>query len=178
MLNDPITEIIEVNEDCYLRCIQMADSQAIFQLIEQYRDYFADYLDWVRFTQQPKDSENFIAQALMKIQQQKQRVFSIIYQQQCVGLISFNRFDLTDKSADIGYWLAPPYQHQGIVSLSLQALITRYRPEIQQFHLYCAVTNHASNQVAIRNGFTWLECLPKREKIGDRWVDDNHYVFG
>ncbi|MGQ7148176.1 GNAT family N-acetyltransferase, partial [Escherichia sp. SS-MK2] len=65
------------------------------------------------------------------------------------GVISFNRIEPLNKTAEIGYWLDESHQGQGIISQALQALIHHYAQsgELRRFVIKCRVDNPQSNQV-------------------------------
>ncbi|WP_124056897.1 50S ribosomal protein L7/L12-serine acetyltransferase [Escherichia coli] len=95
-----------------------------------------------------------------------------------MGVISFNRIEPLNKTAEIGYWLDESHQGQGIISQALQALIHHYAQsgELRRFVIKCRVDNPQSNQVALRNGFILEGCLKQAEFLNDAYDDVNLYA--
>ena len=106
------------------------------------------------------------------------KMFMIFKEDELIGVISFNRIEPLNKTAEIGYWLDESHQGQGIISQALQALIHHYAQsgELRRFVIKCRVDNPQSNQVALRNGFILEGCLKQAEFLNDAYDDVNLYA--
>lgn len=74
-----------------------------------------------------------------------------------LGEVSINSIDPTNRSASIGYWLAPEARGRGVVTRAVR-LATRFafdRLELNRIELTCGPDNAASAAVATRAGFTF-----------------------
>ena len=115
---------------------------------------------------------------LMLHQRGYAKMFMIFKEDELIGVISFNRIEPLNKTAEIGYWLDESHQGQGIISQALQALIHHYAQsgELRRFVIKCRVDNVQSNQVALRNGFILEGCLKQAEFLNDAYDDVNLYA--
>ncbi len=106
------------------------------------------------------------------------KMFMIYREDELVGVISFNRIEPLNKTAEIGYWLDESSQGLGIMSQALQAFIHHYaqRGELRRFVIKCRVDNLQSNQVALRNGFVLEGCLKQAEFLNGAYDDVNIYA--
>lgn len=70
------------------------------------------------------------------------KMFMIFKEDELIGVISFNRIEPLNKTAEIGYWLDESHQGQGIISQALQALIHHYAQsgELRRFVIKCRWT--------------------------------------
>ena len=86
--------------------------------------------------------------------------------------------DFVNHRTEIGYWLLPEYQRQGIMTRSVQTLC-RWAVEARLMHriqILCAVENYSSNAIPRRLGFR----LEGTERDGElmfsgEYVDTNVY---
>ena len=76
-----------------------------------------------------------------------------------------------------GYWLDKDVLGQGIISRAIQAVVEKYVREgtVRRFVIKCIVSNSASNQVALRNGFTLEGRLKQAEYLNGEFHDQNIY---
>ena len=94
------------------------------------------------------------------------------------GLVGFVNSDFVNHRTEIGYWLLPEYQRQGIMTRSVRTLC-RWAVEARLMHriqIRCAVENYSSNAIPRRLGFR----LEGTERDGElmfsgEYVDTNVY---
>ena len=94
------------------------------------------------------------------------------------GLVGFVNSDFVNHRTEIGYWLLPEYQRQGIMTRSVRTLC-RWAVEARLMHriqIRCAVKNYSSNAIPRRLGFR----LEGTERDGElmfsgEYVDTNVY---
>ena len=95
-----------------------------------------------------------------------------------VMLVGFVNSDFVNHRTEIGYWLLPEYQRQGIMTRSVRTLC-RWAVEARLMHriqIRCAVKNYSSNAIPRRLGFR----LEGTERDGElmfsgEYVDTNVY---
>ena len=93
-------------------------------------------------------------------------------------MVGFVNSDFVNHRTEIGYWLLPEYQRQGIMTRSVQTLC-RWAVEARLMHriqIRCAVENYSSNAIPRRLGFR----LEGTERDGElmfsgEYVDTNVY---
>lgn len=165
-----------ISPEISLEKVSSQHAPALFAQIDRHREYLNQYVQWARFTQSPKDTQDFLQRCEQGIAEGKTFVWTIFYQQQAVGTISFNApIDWQNRTVYFGYWLSPEAQGKGIVSQAIEVLIQATKQNFDHYILKCAVHNHKSNNVAKRCGFQFEQCLPQAEQIGEQWFDQNVY---
>ena len=107
-------------------------------------------------------------------------MFMIFKEDELIGVISFNRIEPLNKTAEIGYWLDESHQGQGIISQALQALF-HHSPSLVNlgnFVIRCPWGGpiRKSSEVALL-AVLILEGLPKQaEFLNDAYDDVNLYA--
>lgn len=142
----------QVDEQTTLRLLKQSDAPAIFRLIDSQRSYLGAWLPFVADTRTPDDSEVAVSYML---KDPDSPVFSIIKNEQLVGLIGFKETDTYNGRTEIGYWISENEQGKGIVTRSV-AILCRYAFKelaIHRIQIKCAVENTQSNNIPQRLGF-------------------------
>lgn len=147
----------------------------LHQLIVKNRDHLQQFLDWPQHVKTIEDTRKTVQSNMLLHQRGYAKMFMIVVDELLVGVLSFNAIEPLNKTAYIGYWLDKEAQGQGILSQALQAMIAFYarRGDVRRFVIKCRVANHASNQVAKRNGFTLEGCLRQAEFLNGNYDDQN-----
>jgi len=131
------------------------------------RDYFPypyseqDALDFIRFTRNKKEIEDFV----------------IIVDRQAVGMVGYvPGRDIERLNAEIGYWIGEDYWSKGIMSAVLKDVINYIFENTQFIRLFAPVFeyNHASMWVLQKNGFNKIAIL-KNAGIKNNKIIDLHY---
>lgn len=177
-MTNPIEEIIPVTEHIELRAADERYASDLHQLVVKNRAWLQDFLNWPQYVGSEEDSRQNIQSNQMLHQRGYAKMFLIFCDNALVGVLSFNAIEPLNKTGYIGYWLDKAHQGQGIISQALEAFIRYYagRNEIRRFVIKCRVANAASNQVALRNGFTLEGCLKEAEFLNGQFDDQNIYA--
>ncbi|MDR2084211.1 MAG: GNAT family N-acetyltransferase [Bacteroidales bacterium] len=166
-------ETLKINNNLYLRLIRFTDAVAIFNAIDKHREYFKEWLPFVDYTQSVSDSEDFVNSILNNNSRFKDIVYSIIYDEQFVGLIAFKEIDFLNKRTEIGYWLSADYQGKGIITESVEKMID-YAFEtlnLNRIQIKCAVGNIKSINIPKRLGFKFEGI----ERDGEFYSEDKFF---
>lgn len=155
------------------------DAPELFRLLDKHRQSFEYYLPWLSFTKDYHDEVRFLQSTNQHLGTGDSLNLVIWSKKQIAGMISFNHFDHTRDSADIGYWLGKEFQGQGIVT---QAVIGICKLGFESYDLnriiiQAATDNVASNAVAKRAGFKLEGTLRQNEKLHDGFHDENIYSY-
>lgn len=140
----------------YLREAEQSDAQEIYKVIDGHREYLKTWLPFVaNLTEQSE--EDFIAETLAVEYEQRNIVFIIEKDEQLCGLIGFVNTDRINNRTEIGYWLLPEFQGQGIMTNAVKYLC-RWAVEernMKRIQIKCAVGNEPSNAIPQRLDFTF-----------------------
>ncbi|MEQ9910121.1 50S ribosomal protein L7/L12-serine acetyltransferase [Pectobacterium odoriferum] len=172
-------EIIPIHKNLKLVTPSRHYASALYQVINENRDYFSQYMAWPRYVTAENDTATFLDECLLSHQKNEGKTYVILSADTPVGLLSFNSIDASNKTAYIGYWLGMNAQGKGIMTCALNALVEHYFSEgkIKRFVIKCATGNKASNNVAKRCGFQFEGVLRKAEIINGESHDQNIYSW-
>ena len=155
---------IDVKTGIRLREVTLNDAPMIYRAIADHRDYLKTWLPFIANLSEQDEERNF--------------TFVIECRGEFCGLVGFVNSDFVNHRTEIGYWLLPEYQRQGIMTRSVQTLC-RWAVEARLMHriqIRCAVENYSSNAIPRRLGFR----LEGTERDGElmfsgEYVDTNVY---
>ncbi|MDT0121592.1 GNAT family N-acetyltransferase [Paenibacillus sp. RRE4] len=95
-------------------------------------------------------------------------VFTILLDDQFAGVMSLNAVDLTEKTAELDYWIAVPFWNRGIGTIAAQKAIAFafHELDLQILRSACLASNKGSLKVLEKNGF---------EKLNDFVFEDGKF---
>lgn len=170
-------DLIPVSDTLALCAINEQDVAELHQLVLKNKAWLQQFLDWPQYVGSEDDSLKNAQSNIMLHQRGYAKMFLLKFKGRIIGVLSFNSVEPTNKTAYIGYWLDEDHQRQGLLSQALQAFMAFYaaRGDVRRFVIKCRVENAASNQVALRNGFTREGCLKEAEFLNGRF--DDQYIY-
>ena len=160
-----------------LREVTLNDAPVIYRAIADHRDYLKTWLPFIANLSE-QDEMDFLSQVLFFPEEERNFTFVIECRGEFCGLVGFVNSDFVNHRTEIGYWLLPEYQRQGIMTRSVRTLC-RWAVEARLMHriqIRCAVENYSSNAIPRRLGFR----LEGTERDGElmfsgEYVDTNVY---
>ncbi len=164
--------IIAVDDEVSLSKYALDDADPTLDLVSAYRDDFALSMGWA------KDFDSAEAVKTMKTSVDnmaagKSASYKIIYKDTFVG--SVNLFGREGDSAEMGYWIAKPFQGKGIVTRAATALRDFGFGEwgLHEISLGIKQTNEKSAKLAQRIGAVLIAQDPKKPTY-NLWVATKH----
>lgn len=169
--------IIQVNDALTLRMLTARDAEDLYRITDESRENLRQWLPWLDHIRTTDDSMNFIKDSFQLYNDRKGITAGIFLEGTLVGVIGFNELDFRNKIAYIGYWLAKKYQGKGIMTTSVEALITYGFKELSmnRMDIRAASGNLSSRAIPERLGFTEEGKLRQAEWLYDHYVD--HIVY-
>lgn len=166
-----------VTKNLNLKILEERDAEALFDLVSNNRDYLAEWLPFVKFTQSSTDSKNFIKSALQQFANNDGFHCGIWYDNQLVGVIGLHYIDWLNERTSIGYYLAENYQQHGIMTKCNQFLINYCFEELNlnRIEIRTAVNNIKSQNIPQKLGFQKEGINRQEEKLNGQYSDS--YVF-
>ncbi len=164
---------ITVSDRISLREIEIDDSINIFQTIDSQREYLGRWLPFVEFTKSIDFSRSFIQSILDTPYENREHTFVVLYDGGFAGVIGFRSTDKSNKKTEIGYWLSESFQHKGIISDSVSALMRFAFDELDmnRIEIRCGVGNTPSRKIPIRLGFHFEGIERAAELLtADLWI--------
>lgn len=170
-------DVIKLEGNITLHSIHERYVDEIFTLVRKNKAWLQTAMDWPKYVLSVEDSRKMAQGNYILHHRGYAKMFLIFQHQKMVGVFSFNQVEPTNKTAYIGYWLDQEAIGQGIISRALAATIDKYAREglARRFVIKCIVSNTASNQVALRNGFALEGRLKQAEYLNGKFHDQNIY---
>lgn len=155
------------------------DGPKLFKLLNSDRKFFGYYLPWVKFTKTATDEIKFLQSTNKHLGTGDSLNLIIWFKEQIAGMISFNHFEKSRNSADIGYWLGKDFQGKGIITQAVKGLcdLGFQDYDLNRIIIVAAIDNKPSNAVAQHTGFHLEGTLRQNEPLDDGFHDENIYSF-
>jgi ribosomal-protein-serine acetyltransferase len=150
-----ITEL-NVNPDLILKILELADNQIIYNAIDQNRSYLRKWLPFVDMTLSENDTRSFVKSIVDDVER-RQEIFTIWYKNGFCGLVGLKDIDYLNRKIEIGYWLIEKMTGKGIITQSVEKLISFIFEtlEMNRIQIKCGVGNSKSSFIPKRLGFTF-----------------------
>lgn len=97
-------------------------AETIYSVVNKCRKTFLPWLGWVKYTNSPNDSLEFLQTVDKDWIDNKQFVYAIYFNSVFIGLISVLNVAWQHKRAEIGYWLDSDYTGQGLMSEAVELI--------------------------------------------------------
>lgn len=169
---------LRVDDDIQLELIEDRHAEALFQVIDDNREYLTQWLPFPPLTQSVSNVMAFILHSREGYQAGLRMVFVILYRERISGVISFNKIQQELSKAEIGYWLAESEQGQGIISCCCRRLITYAFEDLSldKVEIRAASKNLPSRGVCERLGFELEGVISQSQNLHGKIID--HAVYG
>ena len=148
-------ERIIIDDHLYLRAWKEPDTDELFALVQENRRHLHPWLPWVEKTTRPEHSRNYILDSLHEIDNQISMGLAIICSGHIAGSVGMHRWNHDTNRAEIGYWIAKPFEGMGIVSNSLTGFISFLfrHAGLNKLEIHYVAGNTRSEAVGRRLGF-------------------------
>lgn len=167
-----------LNEDAQLKLLKPRHAEALFTLVDRSRAHLEQWLPWVNFTQEVRNSREFIESTMKQFGENNGFQAGIWYKGELAGVIGLHGINWANKSTSIGYWLGEEFQGKGLMTSACQAIINYCFDELglKRIEIRAATGNYKSQAIPERLGFEKEGCVRSAEYLYDKYVD--HYIFG
>lgn len=172
MFRAPIREGIE------LRVLEERHAAAVFSTVNRERAHLRQWLPWVDATLTEDDSLAFIRASLEQFASNHGFAAGIWTRGGIIGVIGTHQINWTNRSTEIGYWLAQDFQGKGIITGACRALIAHLFAELDlhRVQIRCATGNAKSCAIARRLGFVHEGTVREAEIVNGQYFD--LHIFG
>src|SRR5690349_11903431 len=100
-----LVDRIEVGPDCYLKVLEIQDSNALYFLTEKNRTRLREWLPWLDQTRTESDSLRFIEMTLKQMESNESFQTGVWFNNYLVGVIGHHEIDWPNMRTSLGYWL-------------------------------------------------------------------------
>ena len=164
---------IIVSNEILLERIEIRDAPSIFYAIDQNRTHLGRWLPFVSQTKEIRDSENFIRNVILHRDETLNEVYTIWFKGEFSGTVGFHNTDRVNEKTEIGYWLIAQMTGKGIITKSCRELVLLAfeMMRMNRITIKCATGNAASENVALRLGFSFEGIERNGERFDDHFFD-------
>lgn len=168
----PSPEII-VSESLKLILLRQESAGIIFQSIDHNRRYLRTWLPFVDNTWKEQDTEAYIKSIIQYSGPKRDVVYEIWHYNAFAGLIAIKEIDQWNKKAELGYWLDPRFEGQGIMTSSCIAVMNCAFNKIglNRIQVKAGIGNAHSSKIPERLGFKFEGIERSGEKFQDHYID-------
>jgi ribosomal-protein-serine acetyltransferase len=172
--------LYKIDENIALRSLNVNDSEDLFHLTINSKDYLKEWLGWLDYTNQVEDTRDFIQATLKGFIETGgyPKSAAILYQGRIAGTIGFNEINKLHKIGVMGYWLGEGFQGKGIMTKACKAFIEYGFNELNlnRIEIRVAEENRKSRAIPERLGFIEEGKSRQAEWLYDHYVD--HIIYG
>ncbi|MEX5938151.1 GNAT family N-acetyltransferase [Mammaliicoccus sciuri] len=167
----------KIKDNLSLKILEERDAQELFQIIENSREYLGEWLPFVKFTKEKKDSQEFIKSALKQFSENDGFHCGIWYNNKLVGVIGLHYINWLNEKTSIGYYIDETYQNLGIITECTKFLIAYCFEELKlnRIEIQTSTKNIKSQKIPQKLGFKQEGILRQNEKLNNKYSDS--YVF-
>jgi ribosomal-protein-serine acetyltransferase len=168
----------EINSELKLAVNLPHFAEVLYNLVNQNREYLKEWLPWLDDTTEQKDVEEFTKSVVSQMAEGRGLTCVVVFQDNIVGVVSYNSIEPSTKTGYIGYWLDKDHNGKGIMTKSVDKLIEIGFRELglRKVEISCAVDNTKSRSIPERLGFKKEGVIRNAENLYGRYVD--HVVYG
>ncbi|MBM4167905.1 MAG: GNAT family N-acetyltransferase [Ignavibacteria bacterium] len=181
------TIVLQAGANIELRELREEDAEPLFLLVDSNRLYLREWLPWVDQDKTSEDSRRFVFFTIGQRLRSEAFTFGLWIPHEgdpqtpniLAGIAAFRTLDHSNRSGEIGYWLAEPYQGKGIMTEACRALVDFGfgKLALHRIVIRCATGNRRSCRVPERLGFRFEGITREAEFLYDHFVDLNVYAM-
>ncbi|MGX7263166.1 GNAT family N-acetyltransferase [Enterococcus crotali] len=170
---------MQIEDNLCLVYPEIRMAKELFELIDSDRKHLRQFLDFVDGTIDYTNQEDYFKMKLEGISKQTDALFFIAVDDKLIGCADFHGINLTNRQAEIGYWIHSKYKNQGITSKVVKKLCEYAFEslELNRLTIVADIENVPSNKVALKNGFTLVGTQKEERLMYDKLRDMNHYYL-
>ncbi len=164
---------LKLDDGLELRLLEERHAEAVFAVVDQNRAHLREWLPWLDASVSPDDTRSFIKKSLHEFADGEGMATGIWLDDQVVGAISYNSIDRSNRSVEIGYWLAAGHQGKGVITKACRAMVDHAFSELalNRVVIRCGVGNTKSCAIARRLGFKQEGVLRQAGWLYDHFID-------
>ncbi|MBN4064509.1 GNAT family N-acetyltransferase [Dehalococcoides mccartyi] len=165
--------VIRVDDDILLRPIRESDRNPMWNAFKTTREYLGMYLPWIAEYKTENDHNRiFSARRAEQDTFDGSKGYAIEYRGEMAGTVGFGIPD-RNNGIELGYWVRQDLQGRGIVTRSVEAIITMLFVEIglHRVTIRSATSNLPSRHIPERLGFTHEGTMRDSSYVNGEYLD-------
>ncbi len=162
----------EIDDDVELRFVAGRYADELCSVVRENSKHLGEWMPWATSDYDIQKAQEFIKIKLENISKESEIQLVIFRENRIIGTISLFDIDKTNKTAEIGYWLAKKAEGKGIITKSSRALLKHGFEELNlnRIVIRCATENFKSQAIPERLGFTKEGVSRQVQWLHDRFV--------
>ena len=162
-----------VDEEIELRLPEERFAEEATALVRQNLEHLSEWLPWAHENFSVEDSLEFIRRNRRNFAENQGYSVHIVYRGQHAGNIGYNNIDWTNRTTEIGYWLAASFQGKGIMTRACRALVAYAFDEfkLNRIDIRCGLGNARSRRIPERLGFKQEGVFRQAELLRGEFID-------
>lgn len=170
---------LQVDADILLVPRHPNDAAEVFELVDAHRARLDEWLTWIETTYTAGDVRRAAQFAESQFDRHMAFDYSIRFQRAVAGGISLHNLDFAGRNANVGYWLAPPFERRGIMTRAVAALTEHAFASmaLHRLEIRCVVENLRSRAVAERLSYHQEGILREAYLLHGRFRDIALYAM-
>jgi ribosomal-protein-serine acetyltransferase len=165
--------ILKVDNEIELQLFQLHHALMLYQLVENNREHFSEWMPWVDSMNSPYHFESIIPVWLTQFAENSGLNVGILYNGELVGSIGLQQIDWHNSMTSIGYFLSKNAEGHGVMTRSVQALLNYvfFQLKLNRVEIRCGVKNKKSRAIPERLGFVKEGKLRDGEQLNGHFHD-------
>jgi ribosomal-protein-serine acetyltransferase len=167
-----------IDDEMELRLLEGRDSDELFALTDQNREYLREWIPWLDDSRSLADTKEFIKTSLEQFANNNGFQIGVRVQGILVGVIGYHKIDWINRAMSIGYWLGASFQGKGLITKACRILVDYgfNQLKLNRVEIRCAAENRRSRAIPERLGFKEEGVIRQAQWLYDHYVD--HVVYG
>ena len=163
---------IRLTDGSELRLLEEADAGELYALVDQNRDYLAEWMSWAA-GQTLEGTLEFIRSARRQVEKHEGLQMAVVLDGRIAGVVGFAERKQEASSASLGYWLGKAHQGRGLMTEAVSNLVDHAFDEwgLNRVEIQAGTGNRKSRAIPERLGFQQEGVLRDYERVGDRYID-------
>ncbi|MBC7461931.1 MAG: GNAT family N-acetyltransferase [Thermoleophilia bacterium] len=169
----PYAEVLTITPDVLLRAIGHDDIAEFRQALVTSEDSLRPWLPYILDLKTDDDVAAYIDMRIAGRIEDATAEWIIWAEGQFAGVVNLNGIQAPNLATDIGYWLVPDAQGQGLATAAALRLLQHLFDDLQfnRVSAWCMTENAASRAVPVRLGMVEEAYRPQLWRVHDEFVD-------
>ncbi|MEK4026372.1 MULTISPECIES: GNAT family N-acetyltransferase [Sporosarcina] len=165
--------MLKVTDQISLKLLGQRDANELYDLVDDSRGNLRQWLPWVDSMIEPEQYGPIISAWLEQFAAEDGFQAGILFNGNLAGMAGFHSVNQANKQTSIGYWLAEPYQGNGIMTEVVRSLLDYAFDEyvLHRVEIRCGTGNEKSRAIPERLGFIEEGVLRDAEFLYDHYHD-------
>ena len=162
-----------IDDETELRLPTELDAMEIFQVVRENLKYLQRWMPWATDDYSLDSARSYIKRNLQSLAESHEFNASVVVKNKIVGQIGFHNLDWTNKSVNMGYWLAQSAQGNGLMTRASVVFINYAFDgmRLNRVQINCAEENVKSRAIPERLGFKTEGVFRKFAWLHDHFED-------